>query len=296
MTPLVTGNGPVTIRITSDDSNGADYASKENSGGNAPELIVALEGPMVPDTTPPSKPGNLTASDVQATSVTLTWDPSTDNVGVVAYDIYRAGGLLASIEPVTTYQDLSVDPETSYQYEVRAQDAAGNESDPSDPLDVTTPAAPSVLTFTPTDDASIRETGPDRVYNRTTIEVDADSKKDGLLRFDVAGVGAQPVASVTLRLFVTDRSNTGGEFFEMLDTNWSENSVTWNNAPAGDGGLLGSLGAVAAGSWYELDVTSLVDGGGAVSIRIISDDRNGVDYASKEHINGNAPELIIALQ
>ena len=56
-----------------------------------------------------------------------------------------------------------------------------------------------------------------------------------------------------------------------------------------DGGVLGSLGAVAVGNWYELDVTPLVTGDGPVSVRITSSDPNGADYSSKEHTTGNAP-------
>jgi hypothetical protein len=235
-------------------------------------------------------------TDIQPTAVTLGWDASTDNVGVVAYDIYRDGGLLDSVGPVTTYQDLTVAPETSYQYEVRARDVAGNASDPSNTLDVTTPAMPSLLTFTPTDDAYIKESRLTRNYNLSTINVDADSKKDGLLRFDVSGVGTQSVARVMLRLFVTDPSSTGGEFFKMTDTNWSEDTVTWATAPLGDGGSIGSLGAVVAGNWYEIDVTQLVTGDGPMSLRISSTDSNGSDYASKENVNGNAPELVVVLE
>ncbi|HRV90966.1 MAG TPA: metallophosphoesterase, partial [Anaerolineae bacterium] len=41
-TPLVTGDGPVSVRISSTISNGTDYSSKENDNGNAPELVVTL--------------------------------------------------------------------------------------------------------------------------------------------------------------------------------------------------------------------------------------------------------------
>jgi len=216
---------------------------------------------------------------------------------VTAYDIYRDGGLVGSTAgDTTTFQDATVAADTGYQYTAYARDAAGNVSGPSNTLDVTTPPAPSVLTFTPTDDAYIKESSPTSNYNGSTINVDASSKKDGLLRFNVSGIGAQSIASVTLRLYVVDSSPIGGEFYKMTDTNWSEATVTWSTAPLGDGGLLASLGEVFSGNWYEIDLTPLVTGNGIVSLRITSTDSNGVDYASKENANGFAPELIIVLQ
>ena len=45
------------------------------------------------DTTPPSTPANLTATGVTSSSVSLSWSPSTDNVGVAGYRVYRGGTL-----------------------------------------------------------------------------------------------------------------------------------------------------------------------------------------------------------
>ena len=42
VTPLVTGDGVVTLRVTSTSSDGADYTSKEGTTGFAPQLVVTL--------------------------------------------------------------------------------------------------------------------------------------------------------------------------------------------------------------------------------------------------------------
>ncbi|UCH24518.1 MAG: PQQ-dependent sugar dehydrogenase, partial [Trueperaceae bacterium] len=150
------------------------------------------------------------------------------------------------------------------------------------------------LTFNPTDDATIRESRPDRNYGlEANVEVDLNSRKDALWRFEVSGTGGS-VASAVLRLYATDGSSYGGDFFKTTDTFWSEATVTWSTAPAGDGGLLGSLGQVDAGNWYEVDVSSLVTGDGVVSIRASSSSNNGVDYASKEE-GSFVPELVVTL-
>jgi hypothetical protein len=127
------------------------------------------------------------------------------------------------------------------------------------------------------------------------VEVDASSKKDTLLRFDVVGVGPSTVVSATLRLYVVDGSSSGGEWVATTDTNWSEDTVTWNLAPAGDGLFLASLGRVSPGTWVEIDVAALITGDGAVSLRGSSTSANGADYVSSEGAAGFAPELVIAL-
>ncbi len=42
VTALVTGDGPVSIRVASTNTNGADYASKDGPANLAPELHIEL--------------------------------------------------------------------------------------------------------------------------------------------------------------------------------------------------------------------------------------------------------------
>ncbi len=44
-----------------------------------------------PDTTPPSTPTGLATSAVAATSATLSWTASTDNVAVTGYRLFQGG-------------------------------------------------------------------------------------------------------------------------------------------------------------------------------------------------------------
>jgi chitodextrinase len=92
------------------------------------------------DTTPPSTPTNFTATGGGSSRADLAWNASTDNVGVVAYDIYRDGALLTSVGAVTSYSDLSVLQGVTYQYQVQARDAAGNLSGFTPTAPVTIPA------------------------------------------------------------------------------------------------------------------------------------------------------------
>ena len=92
------------------------------------------------DTNPPSVPANLAATATSAFSVQLSWDASSDDVGVAVYDVFRDGVLLGQVSS-PAYTDATVLASTSHQYAVRARDVSGNISALSAPASATTPAA-----------------------------------------------------------------------------------------------------------------------------------------------------------
>lgn len=94
-----------------------------------------------PDTQPPTTPTNLQATAVSSSRVNLSWTASTDNLVVTAYDLYRNGLPLTSVGAVTAYADTTVVASTTYQYQVRARDAAGNVSGFSNTTTVKTPTS-----------------------------------------------------------------------------------------------------------------------------------------------------------
>lgn len=109
-----------------------------------------LSGGAIADTVAPSVPGNVRAMSGDATSVTITWDAATDDIGVTAYSVLRNGVAVASVG-TTTWTDRSVTEGTKYVYQVIAIDAAGNRSAPSVVLslawsssDVEAPSAPEL--------------------------------------------------------------------------------------------------------------------------------------------------------
>jgi N-acetylneuraminic acid mutarotase len=110
----------------------------------------------VRDTTPPTVPTNVQVANITPTSVTLTWNPSTDNVAVAGYKVYTAvfvhdprgsGGawfysLVATVTD-TTATVTSLAPNHSYTLTVAAFDISNNLSGYSSPyLGITTPSAP----------------------------------------------------------------------------------------------------------------------------------------------------------
>ena len=104
------------------------------------------------DTTPPSAPGILTRTVVGPAEVDLSWGAATDNVETITgYQVYQ---YLVPAAPVMRSSCLPQGPRrptrrtppvaasSSYGYEVRAVDAAGNPGAFSNTLAATTPAAP----------------------------------------------------------------------------------------------------------------------------------------------------------
>ncbi|MCX7922712.1 MAG: fibronectin type III domain-containing protein [Clostridia bacterium] len=128
-----------------------------DAGGN---ILSATRIPGGGDTQAPTSPTGLTASSVTWTSVRLTWIASTDNIGVKGYEIYR-DGVKVKAESAAASTIGSLIPGTTYTFMVKAFDAAGNVSDESNTITVTTPAdttAPTVpagLAVTDVTDSSI---------------------------------------------------------------------------------------------------------------------------------------------
>ena len=250
------------------------------------------------DTTAPSKPAGLNAVAASATQVNLSWTASTDNVGVTGYEITRNGTTLTTTSGTgTTYTDPTAAPNTFYTYSVRATDAAGNFSQPSDPATVTTPAGGSTFTFTPTDDSYVDQVSASTNFGAATrIVTDHSPVDDALMKFTVA-TGGCTIASAKLSLTVgsstDDKSVKGGDLHTTVSTNWSEGTVTWANAPAANAATIASLGAVAIGTTYGLVVTSAVTGDGVVSFRLSNTSADGARFFSKEGSSTQQPKLTV---
>ncbi len=137
VTPLVTGNGLVSIGVLTTTGGTFRVATRE-TGGNAPQLVVTTAPPT--DTMAPSTPGGLTAVAANSGEVDLAWGASTDDVGVAGYTVYRNGAAVGTATG-TSYADGGLAAGGTYSYTVDAYDAAGNHSAQSTVASATTPAA-----------------------------------------------------------------------------------------------------------------------------------------------------------
>jgi chitodextrinase len=111
----------------------------EDAAGNIGPPSAEASATVSLDGTPPSVPSGLKAS-AGSTSASLAWNASTDNVGVAGYRVTR-NGTQAGTASSPSFNDSGLAPNTAYTYTVAAYDAAGNTSEPSEPVTVTTSSA-----------------------------------------------------------------------------------------------------------------------------------------------------------
>ena len=134
-------NDPVSSREIA--RNNAIYARQGNRNPfiDNPGYVNLIWGGTTSssDTTPPSVPANLISSSKTTTSVSLSWNVSTDNVGVTGYEVYN-GATLVTTTTTTSYTVTGLSANTTYNFSVKAKDAAGNKSASSTSLSVTTNA------------------------------------------------------------------------------------------------------------------------------------------------------------
>jgi hypothetical protein len=88
------------------------------------------------DATAPTAPSGLSAAVRRKGGVSLSWSPSQDNVAVSGYRVFRNGFLIATSSSLG-YVDGSTGSSGTYQYSVKAFDAAGNLSASSNTSTVT---------------------------------------------------------------------------------------------------------------------------------------------------------------
>jgi M6 family metalloprotease-like protein len=103
-------------------------------------ITFKFKGGGTADTQAPTTPGSLTVGTVTSSTVALSWNASTDNVGVTGYDVYRNGSFVANASS-TSYTVNGLNPSTSYSFYVKAKDAAGNASAASNTVNATTSVA-----------------------------------------------------------------------------------------------------------------------------------------------------------
>ncbi len=88
------------------------------------------------DTSPPSVPAGVSATDTGGGTARLSWTASTDNVGVLSYLVFRDGAYIGW-SPTPGHTDAAAPVGTSVTYRLRAVDRAGNRSAKSAGVSIT---------------------------------------------------------------------------------------------------------------------------------------------------------------
>lgn len=168
-----------------------------------------LYGTAAPDTELPSKPTGLAANHVLDTQLDLTWNPSTDNIAVMGYNLY-SGTELVTYTTTTSWQLTGLSPSTAYSFRVEAVDLAGNRSEPSDVLQVVT-----------------QEVIPAPIIARYDMEPNA---QNGTLLQDTGGLGLS--GTITAPAAFVDGRTGGGKALSLTGA---------NQAKVADTGLLDKI-------------------------------------------------------
>ena len=154
----------------------------------------------------PTTPGDLRVTGVSAYSVSLAWNPSTDNSGTVRYTICCAEANSQSFEgPASTVvYTAGIRPSRSFSLRIWAIDPSGNWSKPSNEVTFTTPADTTPPT---TPRVSVTGLGP------THVALHFSSVDEGPLWYNVFVNGApilnlSPSDSVVIPLLEPETSYT----------------------------------------------------------------------------------------
>lgn len=297
VTPLVSGDGDVSIGLTALSTTALSVSARE--GTNPPELHVAIDtpanaAPSAADVAAQTFEGipttvRLAASDPDGDcplEFAIVDSPSSGSVGPIQGAQCAVGTATAD---VTYTPDPGFEGMDSFTY--RATDPEGAVSNLAT-ASITVDPAPGALTFIASADTYVKETMPNRNYGRANkLRADTSPWIESFVKFDVSGVGGS-VTSATLRVFSTSVSPTGFDLGHVADVSWQETGMTWLDRPSIEPPIATS-GGFASGQWIEVDVTPLVTGDGQVSFGLTGLATRALSVSSREGIN--PPELIVTL-
>jgi hypothetical protein len=167
-------------QVTAPTTQPFESGSERTSGDEGRSSRKVVDEPKVSrDTEPPEPVADIEPSAVTADRLSLRWPAATDDVGVIGYSIWLNGFEVATT--AETEADLHWFNEDSGQHvvQVRAIDAAGNQSRSSPTLMVTRPdpTATPTPSESPTPSAEPTESNPPDSSQPTPKGPKSDSKR-----------------------------------------------------------------------------------------------------------------------
>ena len=144
------------------------------------------------------------------------------------------------------------------------------------------------VTLTPVADATVSDDARDTNFGGApTLGSDNKPRKESYLRF---AVPAGATGQATLRMWVLDPTKDG-PLIRRYDGVLDEMAITWNSRVTALSGTAVDSGPLTAGSWAEWDVSGLLSGPGDVTLGLVADTEDGVDFGSRE--SDHSPQLVI---
>ncbi|SET63058.1 fibronectin type III domain-containing protein [Stigmatella erecta] len=251
---------------------------------NVPALWLEKTGSV--DVQAPTAPTGLTAPSKTANSVSLTWNGSTDNVGVTGYEVFANGGAsaVATTPGATSVTVSGLTANMTYTFTVKARDAAGNRSAASSAFSVTT-NPPSTDTQAPTAPASLRSTGT--TSTSVSLAWNASSDNQGVTGYEVFTNGGSTAAATTTgatSVTVSGLSANTSYSFTVKARDAAGNrsaasaalSVKTQTAPVGE-----VPSKILVGYWHNFD-----NGSGFIRLRNVSPKWDVINVSFAEPTSG----------
>jgi chitodextrinase len=171
--------GATVSSLTCGTGYTVEVEAYDAAGNRSTRASVVASTSACADTQPPSAPTNVVTTNRTSTSIALSWNPSSDNVGVSGYGLYR-GGTSAGTSSTTNAVLTGLACNTNYTLAVDAYDAAGNRSTQTAVMVSTTACADTAPPSAPTGlgASNVTQTGLSLSWN-------ASSDNTGVTGYDV---------------------------------------------------------------------------------------------------------------
>lgn len=287
VTSAVTSSGMLGLAVASTNGDGVSYASRENS---LPPLLTVTVGTSTPTSTATN---TATATSTTTATSTSTATPTTTATATTTATstTTATATTTATSTPTATATDTATPTATATATNTATSTPTTTATSTPSPTPTGTPTSTQTFIFRPTADAFANSSAPDTVSG-TGFEIPVDGSPDRLdyMTFNVTGLTGT-IISATLKLTTTwDGSVDGGSIGKVLDTSWTESTLTYNNRPAISPPSV-SVGSIAPYQSVTKDVTAAITGNGPAGFAISSTNSDGVTYASRE--NTTPPVLTI---
>ncbi|MDC0709289.1 glycosyl hydrolase family 18 protein [Stigmatella sp. ncwal1] len=251
---------------------------------NVPALWLEKTGSV--DVQAPTAPTGLASSGKTSNSVSLTWNASTDNVGVTGYEVFTSASAtaVATTSGATGVTVSGLNANATYTFTVKARDAAGNRSAASSAFSVTT-NPPSTDTQAPTVPASLRSTGT--TSSSVSLAWNASTDNTAVTGYEVFTNGSASAAATTTGATSATVSglnaNTTYSFTVKArdaagNRSAASSALSVKTQPATSGDVPSKI---LVGYWHNFD-----NGSGVIRLRNVSTKWDVINVSFAEPTNG----------
>jgi acid phosphatase type 7 len=252
VTSLIQSTSLVSLALGTPGTTAISLASRE-SGTRAPQLVVSANLLATPTSTIGTPISTPTATRSPSPSPSVTLTPTLTYTPT------------ASSTPTATWTP--------------------------GPTLTPTPTPSGSISLTPVADAYVDSSSSGTNYGSGgTLRVDGSPTVRSYLRFDLSRISGT-IAQARLRIYANSASTNGISLYPVSVSSWGETNITYSTAPS-LGSLFATTGPVSAGTWKEIDVTSLIKSSALVSLALGTPGATAISLASRES-GANAPQLIV---